>query len=523
MCGIFAYLTQGDLPSDINDYFAKLQPRGPDHTSSFTLTRDGTSVFLGFQRLAITGVDKVSNPLLHQDDVYLACNGEIYNYQYLIKKYRLEPKTHSDCEVILQLYLKHTRDEFQEIIKELDGVFAFVIYDHRSGEFIACRDRYGVRPLFSGFTETTACFASEGKAIPHDCQPFSPGFVGYMSIGSHNIVKHDWTPSVPHLNTPYSTCSAMITNLLETAVQKRLHADRPIGFLVSGGLDSSLVAAIAAKQLKQKIVTFSIGLEGSPDLLAARVVAEFLNSDHHEVIITPDDIIEAVPDVVYCLESYDTTTVRASIPMYLIAKYISEKTDIKVIFSGEGADEVFGGYLYFHNAPDHQQFHLETERLQRELHRKDVCRSDRMISRWGLELRVPFLDADFTSCVRGMDPVHKMPNENRMEKAILRSAFEGYLPGSILFRQKEAFSDGVGYNSVATLKKYAEEFAAPEVDYSGLRAVPKTAEERYYYHLYSRWYSEQPGLLIEHYWLPKWSGNVTDPSATVLDVHKKKN
>lgn len=522
MCGIFAYITTGQLPENLTEYFDKLTARGPDHSSTVTLKNGDTSIFLGFKRLAIVGTDSVSDPLLSQDDVYLVCNGEIYNYKYLIKKFGFEMNTHSDCEVILQLYLSDPAG-FTSKIELLDGVFAFVLYDHRSGQVFSSRDRYGVRPLFKGFTgDGGVCFASEAKAIAGDCEHFNPGYIQQLEVKCPGVcVGAEWVRRTPRFNTTYSSSSGIIKNLLEAAVEKRLSADRPIGFLVSGGLDSSLVAAIAAKKLNKQITTFSIGLEGSPDLKAAKKVAQYLLSEHHEIIITTDDIISAIPGVVYSLESYDTTTVRASIPMYLIAKYIRENTDIKVVFSGEGADEVFGGYLYFHNAPSPDEFHSETERLQKELYRYDVCRSDRTISCWGLELRVPFLDADLTTFVRGIDPEHKMPRPDRMEKLILRDAFRGYLPSGILYRQKEAFSDGVGYNSVSSLKKYAEEFDAPEVDYSKLTAVPKTAEERYYHHLYSRWYSEKPGILISEYWMPKWSGDVTDPSATVLDVHKK--
>ncbi len=348
-----------------------------------------------------------------------------------------------------------------------------------------------------------------------------------------------------YLNVPYSPAQNIVRELFTEAVRKRLVADRPIGFLVSGGLDSSLVASVAQRLLGKRITTFSIGLPNSPDLLAARKVATYLNSDHHEVVITVNDILKALPDVIYHDESYDITTIRASIPMYLISKYIRANTDIKVIFSGEGADELLGGYLYFHKAPTPQAFQDETMRLMQDLYQYDVLRGDRTTSAWGLEIRVPFLDADFHSFVSNLDPAHKMPQDAhtiefaerfgyfsraaarrpkyKIEKAILRHAFAGYLPDEILHRQKEAFSDGVGYSSVAALKKLAADTAEQRAGRC-LELVPNTAhpvteEAQLYYLLFREHYSDRPGLHTGYYWMPSWHGDVTDPSATVLESH----
>ncbi len=530
MCGIFAYIQRGDFSDKdlkiINEYFSRIKHRGPDHTSSVTLKKFGYTVFLGFHRLAIIGLSPETYPLLQDKDVYLVCNGEIYNYRYLIGKYNLPVCTDSDCEVILQLY-KHYPQRWPEILEELDGVFAFVLYDHNTGVVFTSRDRFGVRPMFEGTNSTALAFASEGKSIPLDtARPYPPGQLKIINLAESETrqqwitQKKSWVKSGAYFNTSYVTAQTVIRELFIEAVRKRLVADRPIGFLVSGGLDSSLVAAVAQRLLGKKITTFSIGLPGSPDLIAAAKVAAFLDSDHHEVIISTEKIIKALPKVVYHNESYDITTTRASIPMYLLCKYIRKETDIKVIFSGEGADELLGGYLYFHKAPSHQAFQGETERLMKELYKYDLVRGDRTISAWGLEIRVPFLDADLVSFVTHIDPAHKMPQAGDIEKAVIRGAFEGYLPESILYRQKEAFSDGIGYNSVTALKQYAEaQNGIQERDTIHNTAQPKTDEARLYYSLFTNHYSNRPGLYTPYYWMPMWHDDVDDPSATVLDTH----
>ena len=533
MCGIFAYIQEGGFSANdleiIEKYFACIKHRGPDHTSSVILEKSGFSIFLGFHRLAIIDPSPETNPLLQDDGVYLVCNGEIYNYRYLIDKYNLPVKTGSDCEVILQLY-KHHRGLWPEILEELDGVFAFVLYDHNSGEIFASRDRMGVRPMFEAkaLDGLKYAFASEGKAIPLDtARPYPPGESKYISLGiakSRNDWQDcntQWVKEGAYFNASYVIAQTFIRELLIESVRKRLTADRPVGFLVSGGLDSSLVAAIAHRLLGKKITTFAIGLPESPDLKAAAKVAAMLDSDHHEVLMTTDEITTAIPDVIYYNESYDITTTRASIPMYLLCKYIRENTDIKVIFSGEGADELFGGYLYFHNAPSPAAFQKESARVMRDLYNYDVRRGDRMISAWGLELRVPFLDADLISFVQHLDPAHKMPHNHTIEKAILRRAFDGYLPDTVLYRQKEAFSDGVGYNSVAALKQYAADNQPVEPNRTlSFAAKPKTDEARLYYSLFRKYYADRPGMYISYYWMPMWN-DVDDPSATVLGTHKK--
>lgn len=526
MCGIFAYAQRGILSTEdknvLDNYFNRIKHRGPDHTSSVVIESSEFTVMLGFHRLAIIDPSERSNELLRDGDVYMVCNGEIYNYQYLIKKYDLPVKTGSDCEVILQLY-KHWKHCWPDIINEFDGVFSFVLYDRTTNELHVSRDRIGVRPLFVGKTSTELCYASEGKAVPlESVQPYQPGNYQIVKLndnGHMDMLSTRWLKANNYSNVPYITAQTIIRELFTEAVRKRLVSDRPIGFLVSGGLDSSLVAAVAQRLLGQRITTFSIGLMGSPDLQAAQKVAKWLDSDHHEVIISPNDILEALPHVIYHNESYDITTTRASIPMYLIAKYIREHTDIKVIFSGEGADELLGGYLYFWKAPSYNAFKLESQRLVHELYKYDVLRSDRTTAAWGLELRVPFLDADFMNFIMNLDPAHKMPQTHTIEKAIMRRAFDGYLPDSVLYRQKEAFSDGIGYNSVASLKKYAESQSKRCDELVPNTAKPDTTEAHLYYFLFREHYAACPGLHTPYYWMPAWHDHVTDPSATVLENH----
>jgi asparagine synthase (glutamine-hydrolysing) len=526
MCGIFFNVQKGTLSfkqlEELKQFFQKIEHRGPDHTSSSIIEKEKYTCFVGFHRLAIIDPTPQSHPFLYDDHVYLVCNGEIYNYKYLITKYSLPVKTGSDCEVILQLYI-HYPELWPEILTEFDGVFAFVIYDEINAKIIAGRDRFGVRPMFFAATENEICFASEGKAISNNMvEPFKPGTCLSVKLNENTwcVDTVKWFQWGNYFPLDYTTSQKIIRDLLTEAVRKRLMSDRPIGFLVSGGLDSSLVAAIACRLLGKTIQTFSIGLPGSPDLAAAKKVAEYLQSDHHEIIISTNDIIEALPHVIYHNESYDTTTTRASIPMYLLAKYIRTKTDIKVIFSGEGADELFGGYLYFHKAPSYSDFQEDTHRLLEELYKYDLLRGDRTTSAWGLELRVPFLDASLVSFVAQMDPSHKMPSKHGIEKAILRRAFDGYLPECILFRQKEAFSDGVGYNSVKSLKEWAKSQQNLDIDLVYQKATPLTEESKLYYKLFHQHYENKSGLYTDYYWMPKWYEGINDPSATVLDVYK---
>ena len=528
MCGIFGVFGshESSMNKEFIQCFESMKHRGPDNSD--LVIKD--NFMMGFHRLAIIDPEDLIG-IFHQDEIYFTCNGEIYNYKHLIEKYELTCQTGSDCEVILQLYRKFG-DLPNAIVDELDGVFAFILYDSKKDFTIIARDRIGVRPLYFGSSHncTGFCLSSELKGnifLGETCFQFPPGKILTVMHPDHSygpiITRKElvsyifYSKCQKYYNetfciSRYNSCASqkLIHDCLTEAVKKRLMSDRPIGFLVSGGLDSSLIASIANNLLPGPITTFSIGLKDSPDLIAARKVVKFLGSIHHEIIITSDDIINALEPTIRAIESYDTTTIRASIPGYLISKYISENTDIKVIFSGEGADELFGGYLYFHKAPGYSEFQAETERLIGELHYFDVLRSDRTTSAHGLELRVPFLDHDFTNLVVGLDPYLKMPGKQD-EKMILRQAFDGFLPDSILYRQKNAFSDGVGKESVSRLKEYTE-----SIGYT--TPIDLLPEPRAYRTIYnSCGYSlHKP---IPHYWMPKWVGTeITDPSATILDV-----
>jgi len=475
MCGIFA--TNGErLPA--ND---RLHHRGPD---SFTAQKVG-NVNLMFWRLAINGLGAIGDQPLEHYGKYIIANAEIYNHVELGN----DPEN-SDCSIIIPLVEKHGLARTCEILR---GDFAFVITD---GERMwAARDRVGVRPLFYCKYSGKIAFASEAKALTHigeKIEIFPPGHL-YDSRLDQFVC---WLPNYwdhPRDDDDHVFVKEHIRYLLTEAVELRVTTtSRPVGFFLSGGLDSSIIAALG-KQLLGKIRTFSVGLEGSPDLLAAREMDKFLESDHTEVIFTIQEGLNVVPKVIEHLESFDTTTVRASVPMYLLSKYIKENTDIRVVLSGEGSDELFGGYLYFHGAPDISEFLVETGRLVRDVHMFDVLRADRTTAAHGLELRVPFFDRDFIDYVMdGFDPDLKRP-KGKWEKYILREAFEDILPLEICWRQKNGMSDAVGYEWVDALKKLGE---------------------NRYQVLFSNHYGKNTHL-TPYKWMPKWV-KADDPSARIL-------
>ena len=520
MCGIFSKFAI--VPNNVPEIKNNLVHRGPDSCISIDLQQH----LLVFHRLAIIDPSEKSNVILNSQGVYLLCNGEIYNYRSLIHKYNLNSEPGSDCRVILELY--HLFKEPSLFVNELDGVFSFIIYDKPNNLIFTGRDRYGVRPLFKCYQKNISdhiFFSSEAKMFPnlenYVMSPVIPGTIEKWLI-QDTIQLLDtkiwFNFNIVHSHLDYSTTISFIKQYFTEAVRKRLMSDRPIGFLLSGGLDSSLVASVASRLLSNRITTFSIGLKDSPDLKAARKVATFLDSNHHEIVITEKDIIDSIDKVVYHTETFDTTTIRASIPMFLLSKYISQNTEIKVIFSGEGADELFGGYLYFKKAPSLLEFQKETERLISELYLYDVLRGDRTTAAWGLELRVPFLDADFSRFVLEIDPLFKM---TRLEKKVLRDSFHGYLPDEILMRQKEAFSDGVGTGSVKALKDYAQQMVGETIsERLEIESFDRTPEQELYFNIFQKYYGNMKGIQIPRYWMPRWCKNVTDPSATVLDVYK---
>ena len=476
MCGIFATRFGGAVPQK-----NVLAHRGPDSVASMRVD----NVNLMFWRLDINGVGTIGAQPFQKGNKYLIANAEIYNHKEFGNK-----EGSSDCEILLPMIEEHGFFRTCELIR---GDFAFVFTD---GENIwAARDRVGVRPLFWCRSNNAISFASEAKALLHlnACiEIFPPGHL----YDSRTDALVCWAPNYwdsPREDRDDIFVKSCIRELMYESVKLRVeNTERPVGFFLSGGLDSSIIAAIG-KEILGKIQTFSIGLENSPDLLAARKMADFLESEHTEVHFTAKEGIAAIRDVIRHLETFDTTTIRASVPMYLLSKYISENTDIKVILSGEGSDELFGGYLYFHGAPDVSAFDAEMGRLVRDVHMFDVLRADRTTAAFGLELRVPFFDRDVIDYVMdGFDPDLKMPRGG-FEKFLLRETFEDILPTEIAWRQKNGMSDAVGYEWVDALREFGE---------------------HKYLKIFHEFFGHQTHL-CPYKWMPKWT-EVTDPSARNL-------
>ena len=518
MCSIMGYIGSRLTEDEFKLGFERTVSRGPDMSKVVKLNNG----LLGFHRLAIMGLtDKGMQPFTYKNNM-LVCNGEIYGFRpikdELIKKgYTFE--SDSDCEILLPLYEQYGIGMFNM----LDAEFALIIYDGEAKDFIAARDPIGIRPLYYGYDEEGGIlFASEPKTLvglADKIMPFPPGhyykdgrFYCYNDIAAVDEVCYD----------DLETVCKNIHDKLVAGVEKRLDADTPVGFLLSGGLDSSLVCAISAKLLKKPIKTFAIGMSTDAiDLKYAKQVADYIGSEHREIIITKDDVLAALPDVIALLGTYDITTIRASIGMYLICKAIHETTDIRVLLTGEISDELFG-YKYTDFAPNAQEFQKESQKRVRELHMYDVLRADRCISVNSLEARVPFGDLDFVKYVMSVDPEIKLNKYNK-GKYLLRHAFEGdYLPYDILMREKAAFSDAVGHSMVDYLKEYAEaqytdsEFAEKCKKYDF--ATPFTKESLLYREIFESKYPAQ-AKMVKDFWMPnkEWEGcNVNDPSARVL-------
>jgi len=446
------------------------------------------------------------------DKSIFACNGEIYNH----KQFRTgKEKTTSDCIVVMDMIEK---SGIKTTLKNINGDYAFVYSD--GSRIIVARDPLGVRPMFYvRYDNESMAFASEAKALlflNKKINIFPPGYF-YDSLVGEFICHHNmyWSRS---LDTRTYIEKEWIKNTLEDAVKLRLQTtDRPIGFLLSGGLDSSLIASIAQRQLG-KIKTFSIGVQDSPDLVAARKVAEYLDSDHTEVIMTAEEGISALQDVIKSLESYDTTTVRASIPMYLLCKYIKENTPCRYIFSGEGSDEVLGGYLYFHYAPSEVEFSMENIRRLKLIHQFDGLRADRCAGAHGLDLVVPFLDKFFVECAMTIEQRLKLPSEGHpaIEKRVLREVFTEYLPEEVLWRQKDGMSDAVGKSWVESLNKFCDETISDMhfrmIQETSEHNKPLTKEEALYRVIFWEQFGRRNEHLISEIWRPKWI-DITDPSA----------
>lgn len=554
MCGIAAFY--GSEPEGFVDEGSKIQYRGPDITKYTRVDSNldpSRSAGMLFHRLAIVGLDNSGDQPLVNDGVYLICNGEIYNHSEIMKEEGFWADTTSDCEVILHLYKKYG---LERCLERLDGVFAFFLYDSYTDTAYAARDRFGVRPAFYGINKGTLFVASEAKAIESyvaEVRHLTPGHY----IDSTSLSETEWYnfPAYPVMAFSKSGKEDVTREIrwrLVKAVEKRMMSDREVCCLLSGGLDSSLVASIVSMMTRgyrlvrtterdswqhfpdkvsdYKLKTFSIGMAGSPDLEYADIAARWIDSDHHRIELTEDDFLESIERTIYVTESYDTTTIRASVGNYLVSKYIADNTDCKVVFNGDGSDEVCCGYVYNANAPNPIELQNEAKRLVDEIYLFDVLRSDRSISSNGLEPRTPFLDKDFVEYYFSIHPAHKLFGKNdKMEKELLRSAFQidGLLPREILWRHKCAFSDGVSAKEKSwhkTLQAHIESVIADD-EFEKVRVeikncTPELKESLYYRRIHRELFSESMDNLIPHFWMPRWT-DVKDPSARELDTHKE--
>lgn len=541
MCGIYAVLLdklKNMSRDEIMKYFKKLQFRGPEDSKLVHLETSENDCYLGFHRLRINDVsDKGNQPFIKIDkhkEYFSITNGEIYNHKKLEKKYGIELHSESDCEIILPLFLKIG---LYATLQELDGVFGGVIIEkdneHNRIRIFGFRDRYGVRPLYFGANEGDSLeygFSSELKGLSgmfRDIKQFEPGYIYEISSYGDMIKKryHNHVYKIRDISVEESMRKTR--ELLIEAVNKRMMSDRPMCCLLSGGLDSSLVASILSRLSDKPITTFCIGIEGGSDFKYAQMVADYIKSDHHEIVLKKEDFLEAVETVIKTIESYDITTVRASTGQYLICKYLKENTDFKVVYIGDGSDEVTGGYKYFTSAPTEIDFNNECVRLTREIHFYDGLRADRAVSCHGLETRVPFLDRDFVDYYLRIPIKYRYEETSKgNEKYLLRKSFEGYLPKEVLWRQKEAFSDGVS-NEKDSWYKILENYIDSKVsddEYKKYREkyhylMPHTKEAYYYRKVFSSEY-ENDERVLPYYWLPKWSDGVSEPSARVLKSYK---
>ena len=498
MCGIVAILNVKEQTHELRDQALKMSQkirhRGPDWSGIYC----GGSAILAHERLSIVDPESGGQPLFSPDrKQILAVNGEIYNHQEIRRRYagKYEFQTGSDCEVILALY----REKGIRFLEELSGIFAFVLYDEERNEFLIARDPIGVIPLYIGFNSDGKVFvASELKALEGQCEryePFLPGHYYYSGEGQQTrYYRRDWFNYAAVKDNPASV--EAIRDALEDAVKRQLMSDVPYGVLLSGGLDSSVISAIAEKYSEMRIEdnsqtkaywprlhSFAVGLKGAPDLAKAKLVADHIGTVHHEINYSIQEGLDAIRDVIYFIETYDVTTVRASTPMYLLARVI-KSMGIKMVLSGEGADEIFGGYLYFHKAPSARDFHEETVRKLSKLYLYDCLRANKSLSAWGVEGRVPFLDKEFLDVAMRTNPEAKMCPGSTIEKKIVREAFADMLPEAVAWRQKEQFSDGVGYSWIDTLKQLTSEAVSDEQMAHAAERFPINPprnKEEYYY------------------------------------------
>jgi asparagine synthase (glutamine-hydrolysing) len=531
MCGIWAVLGADAGNPDYYDCIYKINARGPEGMRHKIIKGHA---HLSFSRLAINGLTDAGMQPFIDGDLHWVCNGEIYNWKELASKYSLELNTGSDCEV-LKLANKL---QPSQLFNELDGVFATVIYNEKAKQALVARDPFGVRPLYmwvgaSSGGKPLIAVSSElkgfdvFKGLQGNYMHVMPGnYLVIHNVGSDDMrIEYDRYHQIPltpseldagtDVQAQENAWRQLIKGRLEAAVKKRvLNTERPIAALLSGGVDSSLIAALVQKELRAQgrppLKTFSIGFKGSSDLKYARMVADFIGSDHTEVIKTPNDFFAAIPEVINVIESYDTTTVRASVGNYLVTKAIREASDAKVVFNGDGSDEIFGSYLYFYRAPGDQEYNDEVIRLLGDIYMFDVLRSDRCISSNGLEPRTPFLDKSVVEAALSAPIEFRRPVQGkRIEKGVLRDAFKGdaLLPEEVLYRRKEAFSDGVSGPDRAWYEEIKE------------RLEGGVSEEEHYRGLYFSKYPEGSDINCPYKWLPKWSGETSDPSARTLSIY----
>lgn len=544
MCGIFSILNSKFEDIIIEKEFNKGKSRGPESNTLLYLNEN--KLILGFHRLAINGYKnpKSEQPLKYKNCI-LICNGEIYNWDYLHKCLNIPKNSYSDCEIIIHLYKKYG---IEYTLNMLDGVFAFILFDTEKKELFVARDTYGVRPLFFAqknsnliFSSILKCITSFNCYVTFDIKQFEPG-----TYSKYSFFNNEWNNIIEnkifskqicfnfnkHFTQNIESATRVIHDSLVEAVKKRiLNTDRPIACLLSGGLDSSLITSIVKANLPPNVElhTWSIGFKGSEDLLYANMVADFLNTKHHSIVVKEEDFLNAIPEVIKTIESYDTTTVRASVGNWMISKFIKTNSQSKVIFNGDGSDEVTGGYMYFHLAPNSIDFDFECRRLLNTIHYFDVLRSDRSISSNGLEARTPFLDKQFVQNYLNIS--HKLrflTHKNHCEKYLLRKAFEknNYLPHKVLWRTKEAFSDGVSSNNKSwfeVIQEHLEKNYKPKYSdeiYSKLENPPKTLEQKYYRDIFISEFGNIKNV-IPYFWMPKFT-NAKDASARTLNVYKNK-
>ena len=550
MCGIVCAFNLKQksevLRPQILEMSKKIRHRGPDWSGIF----DNNKAIMAHERLAIVDPASGKQPLFSPDkQLVLAANGEIYNHRDLRStlKSEYEFQTQSDCEIILALY----KEKGVDFVDDLNGIFGFAIYDVAQDSYFIARDHIGIIPLYIGWDQNgTFYVASELKALESTCtkiELFPPGHYLYSKNGEFvRWYNRDWKDYDAVKDN--ETSIQKIKEALEAAVHRQLMSDVPYGVLLSGGLDSSVTSAIAKKYAQKRVESgdttdawwpqlhsFSVGLEGSPDLAAAQKVADHIGTVHHEIKFTIQEGLDAIKDVVYNLETYDTTTIRASTPMYLMARVI-KSMGIKMVLSGEGADELFGGYLYFHKAPNDKEFHQETVRKLDKLHMYDCLRANKSLAAWGIEGRVPFLDKEFMDVAMSINPKDKMINGERMEKWVVRKAFEDMLPESVAWRQKEQFSDGVGYSWIDTLKDLVEqEISDEQMENAHFRfpiQTPLSKEEFYYRSIFESHFPseaaalcvpQEPGVACSTKIALEWDEafkNMNDPSGrAVAKVH----